>query len=308
MSNKLVQTQPSKVAIFQNPQVIDAWRAVAGVDETSFLAQKAMMLTLINGNQKLQSSTPTSLMQAVFEAAMLGLVPAGGKYGAYLIPQWNKDLNAYEARLTIDYHGAQTIIANAFPHCTLRCEAVYDGDGIEFNPPDAPFPFIHTRMNWQATAVVGAWAWLLDNNLHRVTHYRLLNKADLARHRAAAQSTKVWDAHFVEMARKSAIHALLKQMPAIQLASERLAKLPQGVEMAPTVPLPGVVDIEPVNEPNDTDYMQPPKAMDEVLAELAETTKLGRQGLVDRLGAEGIDPSTSSESEVRAAAAKLAKG
>lgn len=175
---------------------------------------------------KLMECTTESLFGALVQCAQLGLEPNTPMGHAYMIPFRNRKMNRTDVQVIIGYRGFIDLARRSGQIVSIAAHAVHEKDKFDF-------------------------AYGLDERLeHRpasgdrgqVTHFyavaklaggghafEVMTRADVETIRDASQNHQsakkygkpsVWDQHFVEMGRKTAIRRLFKYLPvSIELAT-----------------------------------------------------------------------------------------
>jgi len=149
----------------------------------------------------------TSLIGCILESAALGLVPDGVRGEAYIIPYGNT------ATLIVGYQGLMQLARRSGEIANLYSEVVRDGDHFE-----AEFgleaKLVH-KVDWQGERgdvyAVYAVAKLRDGTSQFVVMTR--DDVEAIRKRSRAGNNGPWRTDWNEMAKKTAIRRLCKQLP-----------------------------------------------------------------------------------------------
>lgn len=176
---------------------------------------------------KAAAQNPASLMQALLEAARLGLEPGTPEF--YLTPRFGKQPGVVGIT---GYRGEVELIYRAGAVATVKAEVVYEGDRFEFRPDmDRP---VH-EVDWfgDRGAVLGAYAYgeMVGGGTSKVV---VIGPADIERAKAASatadKSHSPWTTDYAAMVLKTAVHRLAKWVPTS--AEYRREQLRAAVEVA----------------------------------------------------------------------------
>lgn len=159
------------------------------------------------------NNNPGSLMNALSEAAQLGLRPGTSEY--YLTPR--KVKGSLEVLGITGYQGEIELIYRAGAVSSVIAEAVYSNDGFEYQPGVHDRP-VHT-IDWDAPdrgtlRLAYAYAVMKDGATSKVV---VLNRAKIDQIKGSAQGSdsqySPWNKWPEAMWVKSAIHQLAKFVP-----------------------------------------------------------------------------------------------
>lgn len=153
---------------------------------------------------------PPSLLNALLEAARLGLEPGTPEF--YLTPRFGKDPGVLGIT---GYRGEVELIYRAGAVTSVKAEVVYERDRFEFRP-DMERP-VH-EVDWFADRgkVLGAYAYaeMVGGGVSKVV---VIGPADIERAKSAsstaAKSFSPWHTDFAAMVLKTAVHRLAKWVP-----------------------------------------------------------------------------------------------
>lgn len=199
--------------------------------------------TLIYKTPALQACTRDSIYSGVIQASELGLDlnPTLGE--AYLVPRWNKQVGANVASFQIGYQGLLKLARQSGEILAIRAEIVREGDEFEFGyTPDLHLSHIP---RWGESSIVGAYAVAKLKSGERQAVYLPTDEIEAIRARSVAGKSGPWVTDWAEMAKKTAIRRLCKQLPrsltlakAIEVDELEFADGPRVVVSAP--PRPGL--------------------------------------------------------------------
>lgn len=181
-------------------------QVLAGVvDSKKFLG---LVLREVRVNPKLAEASIPSLLGAVLGAAQLGLEPGGTLGHAYLVP-YKK-----EVQLVIGYKGMVQLAMRSGLIASISAQVVREGDVFDFEY-GTNFFIRHRPEGGHGGEVTHAYAVarLVTGGDMGV----VLFKEDIERRRSRSKATgsnSPWQTDYDEMARKSAIRALFRDLPA----------------------------------------------------------------------------------------------
>jgi recombination protein RecT len=176
-------------------------------DEMTWNREIVFALQAIRGNELLQKCDPESIKNAVVNIALTGATLNPALQQAFLIPRKMK------CCLDFSYRGLIKIAVDSDSVYDIEAVAVFEGDEFHFemgiNPVLIHIPKMFDDDKDKKVVAVYAIATLH----HHIKKFVVLDKEKIARARKSAQYDKVWAAHPDEMAKKTAIKLLYKQLP-----------------------------------------------------------------------------------------------
>lgn len=90
-------------------------------------------ISALSQNPDLEKCTQTSFLAAMMQAAQLGLEPNTTKGEAYLIPYYNKSIQAHECQFQLGYKGLLNLVYRSNQIRDLRATAVYEKDEFYYS-------------------------------------------------------------------------------------------------------------------------------------------------------------------------------
>lgn len=179
------------------------------------------------------TANPRSLIEALLEAARLGLEPGTEEY--YLTPRFGKEADVLGI---VGYRGEVELIYRAGAVTSIKAEVVYERDRFEYRP-DMERP-IH-EPDWFADRgkVIGAYAYaeMVGGGTSRVV---VIGPAQIERAKrsssTADKSFSPWSTDFAAMVLKTAVHRLATWVPTS--AEYRREQLRSAATVAAEVALP----------------------------------------------------------------------
>lgn len=170
--------------------------------------------TVIAKNPAIAECTTSSLLGAVLQASIVGLelTPILGL--AYLVPFYNGKTKQKEVQFQIGYRGFIELARRSKELKTLMAECVYENDRFEYElglePKLKHIPFLGER--GELLYVYAAATFVNGGNA-----FVVLTKQDVMKYRSYSKTAQaefsIWEKHFEEMAKKTAIRRLAKLLP-----------------------------------------------------------------------------------------------
>lgn len=193
------------------------------------------------------TTSPTTLMVALLNAARLGLEPGTEEF--YLTPR--KVKGRFEILGIVGYQGIVEMMYRAGAVASVVAECVYEKDGFDYQPGRDDLPR-HT-IDWDSTdrgnlRLVYAYARLRSGAVSKVV---VLNRAEINKIKASAQGStgeySPWRTNEAAMWLKSAVRQLRKWVPTSAEHRDQLRHDAQGIarvqaEVAAGRPRAAVVD------------------------------------------------------------------
>lgn len=209
--NDLAKADPVKAALFNEENLKQMAMALPKHLTADRLARLA--LTEFRKTPALHKCTPQSIVSSAMQAAQLGLEFGGVLGQAYMVPY--KD----EATLIIGYKGLAELARRSGQIVNIQATAVYAND--EFDWEEGLTPRIQhkpAKTNRGEMTHVYAIAWFKAG----MTQFVVMSREDVEKIRGGSNGYQMakrfnksspWDTHFEEMAKKTAIRRLSKQLP-----------------------------------------------------------------------------------------------
>jgi recombination protein RecT len=186
----------------------------------------------------------TSLMQAVYQAGALGLEPYSAMGELYILPYGTT------AQVIIGYKGLRKLVMNSGEVASINAHAVYEEEikqgrfeysqGIENVLKHSPL------LSGDKGAFVGAYAVAKFKNPDVDPVVEYMSKEDIEHVKKSSKSAggadSPWQKHYAEMARKTVIRRIVKQLP-LSVIPDTLRKA-QEIDNAQHENLPYHLDVE----------------------------------------------------------------
>ncbi len=194
----------------------------------------SMIITTIQKNDKLLQCNPSSLFGAFIQTALLGLNPALGE--SWIVPYYDKTRKCQMAQFQVGAKGFCTLAYRSGLITRIEATVVYKND--EFVIQRGTLPGIRHIPKYEAVidgSIIGSYAVAFLNDGSFLFEYML--KDEIEKHRKLAPSQKIktslgwevsltpvriWEAHYAEMCKKTAIIRLGKYLPKEKIDSQLL--------------------------------------------------------------------------------------
>lgn len=223
----------------QMPQVQEQ---VAGIIPKHLTPERVtgLMLSATLRNPKLLRCSMMSITQAMIQVAELGLEPSPAFGHLYLIPYENRKLGITECQVQVAYGGLAQLVYNSGFVASLDTVPVFHGD---------PFAYIEGS-DPHITHEVSLDADRSEDGLRavycRVTlttgakKFDLMTRKEIDRIRSRSKSANdgPWVTDYVEMAKKSVLRRITKQLPKSAEAQHLARALESDAEEAAAPQLP----------------------------------------------------------------------
>lgn len=188
------------------PQIAKALPSVITPERFTRIA-----MTAVSSNPKLAECTPQSFCGALMQAAQLGLEPNTPLGQAYLIPYRNH--GTMEASFQIGYQGLIALAHRSGEFKNITAHEVCQNDECEYEYGLEP-KLTHKPALQDRGPVIAYYAvYTLTNGGYE---FLVMSKEDVEKHArrfSKSFNNGPWQTNFDEMAKKTAIKALLKYAP-----------------------------------------------------------------------------------------------
>ena len=172
-------------------------------------------ITAIQNNQKLAECSPVSFLNAMMNAAQLGLEPNTPLGQAYIIPYFNGKTKCHEAQFQIGYKGLLALAYRTRMFRTIQAHTVYENDRFEY-AFGLDEKLIHVpAMSNRGEPIYFYALYKLDNGGYG---FQVMSREDCDRHRdqyskASQRGSSPWDTAYEAMCKKTVLKQLLKYAP-----------------------------------------------------------------------------------------------
>jgi recombination protein RecT len=165
-------------------------------------------LHAVNSNPDLLRCTPLSIIEAIREAASLRLEPTGLLGDAFLVRYGDK------ARLMPGYRGLMRLARRSGEIDMLDAQVVYAADEFDIDLGSQPRVVHRPALDTDRGNYRGAYAWARMRTGELKVEWMSYADIEQVRRSSKAATNGPWVAFWGEMARKSVLRRLLKQLPA----------------------------------------------------------------------------------------------
>jgi recombination protein RecT len=196
-------------------------------------------LASVGRNETLQKCSQMSILQAVIQAAEVGLEIGGALQHSALVPFWNNKTNQFEAQFQLMYKGALQLVRNSGDVRDVQASVVYQKDKFRFErglePKLRHVPSLEADRGpiTHVYAVVRFLSGGAEFDVMTKAEVDVIKAKVLARQKGNA---KTWEDHYEEMAKKTVIKRCTKLCPVSAQAAEAIARddeLDRGEALAP---------------------------------------------------------------------------
>ena len=187
------------------------------VTEKDYNREINFAIQAIRGNDKLQTCDEQSIKNAIVNVALCGATLNPALQQAYLVPRKGK------CCLDLSYRGLCKIAVDSDSVYDIDATAVFEGDEFYYEmglqPVLSHVPKMHEDDKDKKVKAVYAIASLH----HGIKKFVVLDKEKIERARKSSQYAVVWNAHYDEMAKKTAVKLLYKLLPQTERMSTAVA-------------------------------------------------------------------------------------
>lgn len=177
------------------------------VTEKDYNREINFAIQAIRGNDLLQKCDEQSIRNAVTNVALIGATLNPALQQAYLIPRKGK------CCLDLSYKGLVKVAVDSDSVYDIDAVPVFEGDEFYYemglNPTLRHVPKMFDDDKGKKVIAVYAVATLH----HGIKKFVVLDREKIERAKKSSQTSKVWDAHYDEMAKKTAVKLLYKLLP-----------------------------------------------------------------------------------------------
>ena len=214
--NAVAKAEPDlKEVLFSEDTLTQIRRALPKHMTPERMARLA--LTEFRMNESLANCAPQSVVAAVIQCSQLGLDIGGVLGHAYLVPYKR------EAKLMVGYKGYIELAVRSGQVTNIMAAVAYEKD--EFDYELGLNPNIKHKPTKDAERGEVRWAYAIAWLKNGEKQFVVLNRADIEKARSCSKmpNSEPWTKFYSEMAKKTAIRALAKQLtlsPELRLAVE----------------------------------------------------------------------------------------
>jgi recombination protein RecT len=209
-------SQPEYQVIIYDQKIKD--RFLECVDEKTYHKEIIFAKQAFENNDSLQKCSTSSIRNSIVNIALTGASLNPALQQAFLIPRKGK------CCLDFSYRGLCKIAVDSESVYDIDAVAVFEGDEFDYelglNPWLKHKPVMHTK---EKPEVIAAYAVAILH--HGIKKFVVLDKEKIERAKKSAQSGNVWNAHYDEMAKKTAVKLLYKLLPQTEKMSVAVTAL-----------------------------------------------------------------------------------
>lgn len=182
------------------------------------------LVAAMQATPTLAECTPKSVIMALAHACGLGILPNSPHQHGWILPFRKKGQDRPEAQFQIGYRGLAMLAVNSGHVAFVQGRIVCENDHLEIHEGTRD-ELIHKRNILRTRGkIVGAYAVATMHNGQKM--YRIMDIEEIEEHKRRSQSAtseySPWHTDYAEMARKTPIRALCKDLP---LSDEKSAPL-----------------------------------------------------------------------------------
>lgn len=216
MARELAQRGPTELQTYLETNIGELAKSLP-----KHLSKERMLAVLVNmayRNPDLQKCEKNSILVSACQAGALGLDLNPSLGEAYLIPRWNKNIGGMECTFMPGYQGLVKLVRQTGQIATIQAAIVYDKDEflVEYDPD---LRFMH-RPTFKGRGVVrdgvgvrAVYAIAKLNNGERIIETMTVDEVEGIRARSQSKDRGPWVTDWCEMAKKTVLRRLIKQLP-----------------------------------------------------------------------------------------------
>lgn len=220
------------VTAMNRPDRVKQLEALLGSAGAVERFKTVVLHAVVHDQDKLKDADPLSVIEAIREAAALGLEPTGVLGEAWILPYKRT------ARLSVGYRGLLKLIRRSRGVSFVDTQLVYMNDPFHVRFGTSPAidhePFMFGERDPETRELLaerggyrGAYAWAqIVGSEHPLIEWMPLIDIEAVRDQSPSVKAKQpspWDNHFGEMARKTPLRRLSKRLPLDPIAERALA-------------------------------------------------------------------------------------
>ncbi len=192
------------------PEVQKALPAVAADNPARYAR---CLMTLVQSNNDLATSTAMSLMGGLIQSVQLGLELGGPLGQAYLVPRFNGKVGAMEATFQLGYRGFIALAHRSDKVAALYAQEVFENDSFAIDLGSNPNVRHTPEMGPDRGKRLGVYAVL--RLVNGGTDIEWMSEHELEAHKAKFSSgnSPAWKKSEGEMKKKTVIRRLCKRSP-----------------------------------------------------------------------------------------------
>jgi len=169
-------------------------------------------LTAMSRNPSLLECSQASWVLALQEAGSLGLEPTGVLGHAYLVPRYNKNTRSMEAQFQIGYRGLVELSRRSGRIQDVSAHVVRDGDDFVYALGIEP-TLKHVPLLDSDRDVTHVYAVAFFKDGFKKFDVMTTEQVEKVRKTSSAADRGPWVSHWEEMAKKTVVRRLSKELP-----------------------------------------------------------------------------------------------
>lgn len=160
---------------------------------------------------KLLECTKESLIMTIYAGASTGLNPDPQMQEFYMIPFKNGQGGFLQCQFIIGYRGLMKLIRNEPSVTYLDAQGIYENDTFKHVQGSSNHIEHHWKIGTPRGKFIGAYAICKVQNGQQ--YVRVMDKEEIDKIKATSKSKNFWDAHYDQMAIKTVVRRLAKNLP-----------------------------------------------------------------------------------------------
>lgn len=215
--SKLAVFEPIRKMILEREKSFSERAGISNFPVKRFLAHS---LYTIASSPELMSCTKESILRALSHAAALGIIPDGFSGLGYLIAYRNSKTGQYEAQFQPGWKGLVLLAKSVEPDLkNIVADVIYKGEKFRYERTAGEDIFEH-EPSIRDGEITHAYAIARYKSGDAVVV--VLSKAEVDKVKSVSKTAKAWDMWYSEMAKKTAIKRLLKQVGTSELLTKAI--------------------------------------------------------------------------------------
>jgi recombination protein RecT len=163
------------------------------------------LIRTISQNPKLMQCTKESILNCLSQAAGWNLDPDPSHGFLYLIPYGDT------CKIMLGARGMKCLLFREESILDIKAHVVREGDMLDYSLADSE---VHTNFKptlWNENPIMGVFALATFVNGNK--HFVSMSKGEIDSIRAKSKSSNIWNEHYDQMAIKTVLRRLYKELP-----------------------------------------------------------------------------------------------
>jgi phage RecT family recombinase len=212
-NNKVALKEDKSLRVLINNMVGEYEKALMGKKELAMHFARVLQ-TMVNSNPKLLTCVPNTLLGASMTIAQLGLHPELQE--AWIIPRWNKKIQANEAHYQLGIRGAERLFYQATPEAIIEAREVLSIDEFRVCYGDNP-KLIHVPFANEGKVegeIYSTFYYAVVRYKNGMSSFYVMTRQAVENHRdTRGAGGSAWETDFGEMGMNTVTKKLLKRLP-----------------------------------------------------------------------------------------------